>query len=417
MTEQIKFQVETKRILEILSREIYDSPIALLRENVQNAYDAVLMRCARDGIPQKDGVIEIDLTGSTLNVKDNGIGMTEQVLRENFWKAGSSGKHGELAHKAGVIGTFGIGAMANFGIATSLEITTRSSESAVTLRSIANRDTLSIAEDCITLERTADNREQGTLVAVTFEPGVTLTPQQAKNYLVAYIQFVPVQIKLNGQLISQNVLNTSVPFSTENLKNLGKHSANDGLFSCDVEIGVTGQGLVRAEVTNVSMSGTPLDGSLLLSQGSGNLMGYRNYFGLAPVPISTFFQLGGVANLSFLTPTAGREALSRESIVHVQRLVAITEKLIAQEISKSDIADRSPNFQNYLVANNRFDLSGNITVQVHPEKEAVPLSNLRNYCKGKNIQYYVGNDPMLLRQFATPESALCLLYTSPSPRD
>src|SRR5262245_60229710 len=42
----IVFQVETERVLKILAREIYDSPLALLRENVQNAYDAVRMRYA-----------------------------------------------------------------------------------------------------------------------------------------------------------------------------------------------------------------------------------------------------------------------------------------------------------------------------------------------------------------------------------
>ena len=37
--ERISFEVETERILQILSEEIYDSPKAFLRENVQNAYD------------------------------------------------------------------------------------------------------------------------------------------------------------------------------------------------------------------------------------------------------------------------------------------------------------------------------------------------------------------------------------------
>ena len=41
MSEGIIFKVETTRVLEILAREIYDSPLALLRENLQNAYDAV----------------------------------------------------------------------------------------------------------------------------------------------------------------------------------------------------------------------------------------------------------------------------------------------------------------------------------------------------------------------------------------
>ena len=38
MSSKIAFEVETARVLEILSKEIYDSPLALLRENVQNAY-------------------------------------------------------------------------------------------------------------------------------------------------------------------------------------------------------------------------------------------------------------------------------------------------------------------------------------------------------------------------------------------
>ncbi len=91
-TEKIAFHVETSRILKILSEEIYDSPYALLRENVQNAYDAILMRrvFAEDF---DGGEIEMTIDQSEVRISDNGIGMTEEILRNNFWKAGSSGKH------------------------------------------------------------------------------------------------------------------------------------------------------------------------------------------------------------------------------------------------------------------------------------------------------------------------------------
>jgi len=46
--ELIPFQVETSRVLELLAKQIYQSPLALLRENTQNAYDAVLIRTSRD---------------------------------------------------------------------------------------------------------------------------------------------------------------------------------------------------------------------------------------------------------------------------------------------------------------------------------------------------------------------------------
>lgn len=88
--ERIAFDVETSRLLQILSSEIYDSPKAFLRENVQNAYDAVLMRSAAERTSADDHRIDITVENRRLTVHDNGIGMTEDVLKNNFWKAGSS---------------------------------------------------------------------------------------------------------------------------------------------------------------------------------------------------------------------------------------------------------------------------------------------------------------------------------------
>src|SRR5229473_2394039 len=100
--EKIAFQVETERVLEILSREIYDSPLALLRENVQNAYDATLMRCTLERLDIREATIKLRVEPLRLTIIDHGIGMTEAVLRNNFWKAGSSGKKTDLARKSGV---------------------------------------------------------------------------------------------------------------------------------------------------------------------------------------------------------------------------------------------------------------------------------------------------------------------------
>ena len=137
--ERIAFDVETSRILQILSSEIYDSPKAFLRENLQNAYDAILMRCTVEGTPLSERRIDVTVEGRTLTVQDDGIGMTDEVLKNNFWKAGSSGKKSELAQRSGVIGTFGIGAMANFGVCEALRVETRHIESDTTLISSARR--------------------------------------------------------------------------------------------------------------------------------------------------------------------------------------------------------------------------------------------------------------------------------------
>lgn len=84
-----------------------------------------------------------------ISISDNGIGMTEQVLREHFWRAGSSGKRSEEAKKAGVVSTFGIGAKANFGVCTRLTVIARAVGTNETLTSIADRDNLSISKECI----------------------------------------------------------------------------------------------------------------------------------------------------------------------------------------------------------------------------------------------------------------------------
>ena len=45
---KIAFKVEFSWILELLADQIYQSPLALLRENTQNAFDAIRMRIASD---------------------------------------------------------------------------------------------------------------------------------------------------------------------------------------------------------------------------------------------------------------------------------------------------------------------------------------------------------------------------------
>src|SRR5437762_12529314 len=116
------------------------------------------MRCTAQGLRIADCRIEINIEKGRLTVRDDGIGMTEDVLRNNFWKAGSSGKKSELAQRSGVIGTFGIGAMANFGVCTALRVETRHIASEITLISSARRSELRIAKDCIDLDRVADER-------------------------------------------------------------------------------------------------------------------------------------------------------------------------------------------------------------------------------------------------------------------
>ena len=144
MINRSRFNIKFDKILQILCKEIYDSPLSMLRENVQNAYDAILIRKKYD--PNMDeGVITISIDGKTIVVSDNGVGMSMENLNKNFWTAGASGKNNEYAKAAGVVGTFGIGAMANFGVCDDMKVVTRHYEDTATITSWVNKEDLAKA--------------------------------------------------------------------------------------------------------------------------------------------------------------------------------------------------------------------------------------------------------------------------------
>ena len=92
VTTAIPYHVEINRIIELLAAQIYQSPLALLRENCQNAFDAVLERMWWD--PQfENPEIRVEIAPGRIQVSDNGIGMSPVDLESHYWRAGSSGKN------------------------------------------------------------------------------------------------------------------------------------------------------------------------------------------------------------------------------------------------------------------------------------------------------------------------------------
>jgi molecular chaperone HtpG len=415
MKESITFQVDTARVLQILAKEIYDSPLALLRENVQNAYDAIRMRMINRGIPIADGKISISVEGNIITITDNGVGMTESVLRDNFWKAGSSGKHSKEARAAGVVGTFGIGAMANFGVCTQLSVVTKSLADNRVLVSVANRDDLRINEECIQLSDSDIDREVGTTVKAIIDSQHLISASAARTYLEPYVATLPVAVYFNGQLISQRSFDESLGTQVRNFSSIGTKTASDGQFTAafGVEVDKSGQVLVR--VSEIHVSGSVVDGSLLLLQSGGQLMGLRSYFGLSPIPVAGHYAFGGMANLATLQPTAGREAVSRESIDQLNRLVSLAERVASEVLSESSFADKNNALLHWIVANGRYELAKNITVQMYPDDQAIKLSEVATKINGRTAYCYSGQDGQILNTFAN-EASYVLHVSQARPR-
>lgn len=409
-THKISFQIEVNRVLEILSNDIYDSPYALMRENIQNAYDAILMRSEVMGATSFEPKIDITLTDETITIVDNGIGMNIDIISNNFWKAGSSGKNTEVAKRAGVIGTFGIGAMANFGVCKSMKVISHHYEGNETIDTYAERDLLSVTEDCIDFTVINEQREPGTTVIAELDSNQSLYFAGAKSYLTPYIQYIQVPIRINGELLSQKKYRDIIQISPDStIASKAVEINKDGTFF-NLNLTVIKSGQVIAGVENIKYQNEEVHGDIVLVQGNGSIYGLRNFFGLAPIPVPSIFNLGGVANLSILHPTAGREALTRESISAVTQIVNMIEEAIAEFISKQDVADMNPLFLNYITSRNRYDLAGKIKIEAKPFNEMVSLENVSQNMYDRKVYYYGGRDPQTILAFANENS--CLLHLS-----
>lgn len=124
--EQTSFPagIDFESVLRIISKQIYETPLAFIRENVQNAVDAIRIQAHREGIGPGDERYRIDITvkDKKIIVRDNGVGMSAGDLQNFFWTIGASGKRTQEAIAAGCVGTFGIGGFANFGVCEALEV-------------------------------------------------------------------------------------------------------------------------------------------------------------------------------------------------------------------------------------------------------------------------------------------------------
>jgi molecular chaperone HtpG len=239
-------EVDLERILPILAREIYTSPYAFLRENVQNAFDAIRMQKYREnsaGLVREHRIL-ITLDDNRLSISDTGIGMTKDDLARFFWSIGKSGKHTPEAKSAGVVGTFGIGGMANFGVCSRLEVTTRTHTADESVTSFAERSQLSAKENCVFYAPGPSAFEPGTTVTGTLAQTITL--DQVVAYLEPIVQFIDVAIHVGERVLS------SKTFPTVTREDGGAYVVTSGPVHANVWIRAMQNGQAEVQVEGMA---------------------------------------------------------------------------------------------------------------------------------------------------------------------
>lgn len=396
--------VDLERILPLLAREIYTSPFAFLRENVQNAFDAIRMQKYREqlsGITREHRIF-ITIDDNRLSISDSGIGMTRDDLASFFWSIGKSGKHTAEAKSAGVVGTFGIGGMANFGVCSRLEVTTRTHTSNESIISFAERNQLSAKEDCVFYESGPPDFPPGTTVTGTLIQSITA--EQVIGYLEPIVKFLDVPVWVGSQTLGQKA------FPVVRRSEGGPHIVSCGPVKAEVFIRALQNGQAEIQVEQLTWNGTETDVSAVFSTTMGVVSAYQHGFMLANVPVPSVFGLGGVINSSELKPTAGREAVTDESRTLVQNLLAAVEAGLAKHISTvSGLPERFSSFYRYLSQHGRWELAGSATVRVYGSGGRVRLDSLKGSPAGKIYFARDGHDQSIMQAYAEQHKTVVLL--------
>lgn len=411
--ERIPLHVDVKRVVEVLASQIYQTPLAMLRENAQNAFDAVLLRRA---MPQSfDPQITIRISQDQIPVQDNGIGMTRDELRQNYWRAGASGKNTAAARSAGVVGTFGIGAMANFGIARDLTVETESAKSGERTRCYAVRDRLSATEDCIDIESVTATGVPGTLITARLSDEVSVDVQQATAYISQFVRYLTIPVVVNSTVVSQKGLGSQLQ-PPESWHFWTDRESLEQPFGGRLTVGVGSTGQVWCEVSGIEQGSNHPKGRVVIRQALNGIDTMRSGFGLARAAVSSDYQWGGMADLLVLQPTAGRAALETGSLQILQTLITQVDKRVSEFLGARPESDSNLAFMNWVVRHRRWDLCRHIKIRTVTDVRDEMLS-LGELCDqvGRRQRFYRGSDAGVISDVASSERPL-LIVSARRPR-
>ncbi len=211
MLEQGTISIHTENIFPIIKKSLYSDHQIFLRELVSNAVDAIqkLKMVSRAGdyagdIGEPEIVIAIDKDNKTLSISDNGIGMTAEEVKKYINQVAFSSAE-EFIHKyqgksdQPIIGHFGLGFYSSFMVAQKVEIDTLSyQEGAQAVHWSCDGSPAFTLED-------SSRTTRGTTITLSLqgEEEEFLESARIKNLVKTYCDFMPVPIKLDGEVLNQ----------------------------------------------------------------------------------------------------------------------------------------------------------------------------------------------------------------------
>jgi len=393
MSQNEGFQVgiEFDSVLAAISKQIYETPLAFIRENVQNAVDAVRMQASRQGIPSSEPSLNVQITadGNICTITDNGIGMSLDDLQRLFWTIGASGKRTEEARAAGCVGMFGIGGFANFGVCDELRVVSQSATESVGHWTQLSRNDIEGAGGGIprvSHDEDLSAAPRGTIVRGVLKDQVDPTAMSA--FVQDFVQYAEEHVFFNDKLISRR------PFQlpSESDRDLTAISPSETLWvHGDVEL--TGclfespGHLLQAEVRELVVGGESVRVRGWLRFENGPITVLKRGFKICSTTIGTDIGVSGVVDCDRLSPTAGRDSLDPESSSLLASIVtAMEHAAILGVLESPDRVSQHARIFRYVRRQRMIDRLGNVVVELADGSES-PLEDVKRKADG-DIQVF-----------------------------
>lgn len=200
--EHFRMETNFDGLIQLLAKHLYPEPDVFIRELVQNGQDAIQRRLKDESEIAGRIDISINRRNKSIFVKDNGIGMDRDDIRQFLAVIGASGtwktiqqwKAEGFKEAQNLIGQFGIGFLSGFLVAERIVVRTRKVGASSAYR-WENRGSL----DCQMKED--DFAAVGTEIEVFIgqQHEYFLNDQRLAEVVRKYCGFIPVPIYLNGR--------------------------------------------------------------------------------------------------------------------------------------------------------------------------------------------------------------------------
>ena len=391
--KSFKVGIDFENVLSAISKQIYETPLAFIRENVQNAVDAIRIQALREGVTPDNGQYRIDVVidGTNVTVRDNGIGMTASDLESFFWTIGASGKRTPEAQKAGCVGMFGIGGFANFGVCDMLEVISQTSDAAhgtLTRLSEADIRKAGVSIPLVTVEESDAAGPRGTIVKGHMRKAPNT--EELRRYLQDFVRFVPAKIYFGEQVISQQKFS-----DIENRENINEvRSGTQQWQSGDMVI--TGRLFEdRGHALTASIEGLTIAGETINLVGflrfeNGAIDVFKRGFKLCATQIGTTIGVSGRLDCDRFIPTAGRDSLDAPTTSLLGRIVQALEKVAVEAVLESPerIAQHTRIFR-YVMQHGMVSQIGNVRVGLADGSDST-LGDIRRRAEQGGVGVFFG---------------------------